>query len=133
MVIMKEDEQERQMLQWRTELRVWTSRTGSDHSLNESPWRNSITSLDLSFLLCKMKGLDNMRDGKWVSTHFPSLANWLSLHTRNPKAASRLNGKEYWAISMAIQTWSGSIHTTHMPSSDKIISPPFFCSYKFYY
>lgn len=34
-----------------------------------------------------------MRDGNWISTHFPALVNrqWLLLN--NPKAASRLNEK----------------------------------------
>lgn len=34
-----------------------------------------------------------MRDGKWISTHFPSLVNWQWLLVSNPKAASRHNGK----------------------------------------
>lgn len=34
-----------------------------------------------------------MRDGNWISTHFPALVNRQWLLLRNPKAASRLKEK----------------------------------------
>lgn len=34
-----------------------------------------------------------MRDGNWISTHFPALVNRQWLLLSNPKAASRLNEK----------------------------------------
>lgn len=84
---------EKALHQGRTELRVLTSNVGSDHSLNVSPWGNPIVYLSLSFLFHNTKGLGYLRDGKWISTHFPALVNWQWLLLSNPKAASRRNEK----------------------------------------